>query len=301
MVVAAREAHVGRLVHVERRHDVDHGEALDALRMVEREPVRDAAAAVVADDGEALVAERAHQRDQVGGHRALAVLRVIELGRRRGRRLGRIAVAAQVGNDEARSRRPARARPGATSRASADSRAAAAAAASIDRRRCARTARPSPTGCRPLSNPSNQAMAAPSRGAAGFSPRRARVAAQAASATASRCGAAHAAARLADAQALDDVLDGVAQPALRRIALVAAVPEHADLDPRQVERDRADDETVGEAARRDEAARQHRAAGPSRGRRAPRSRTGSPSGRRAGCGRAPRAPRRRSRAAGRRS
>ena len=70
-------------------------------RMVEREPVRDAAAAVVADHREALVAERAHQRDQVGGHRPLAVLRVVERGRRCRRGLGRVAVAAQVGDDEA--------------------------------------------------------------------------------------------------------------------------------------------------------------------------------------------------------
>ena len=48
--------------------------------MVEREPVRDPAAAVVADHREAVVAERAHQRDQVGGHRPLAVLRVVSSG-----------------------------------------------------------------------------------------------------------------------------------------------------------------------------------------------------------------------------
>ena len=83
MVVPAREAHVGRVVHVERRHDVDQRELVDEPGMVEREPVRDAPAAVVSDDGEALVAERAHQRDEVAGHRALAVLGVVELGRGR--------------------------------------------------------------------------------------------------------------------------------------------------------------------------------------------------------------------------
>ena len=102
MVVDRREAHVGALVRVERRHDVEQREARDAVAVVEREPMRDARAAVVADDGEAFVAERSHQRRHVGGHRALAVLRVVELGRRRRSGLGRVAVAAQVGNDDAK-------------------------------------------------------------------------------------------------------------------------------------------------------------------------------------------------------
>jgi hypothetical protein len=61
--------------------------------MVQRGAKRDAGAAIVADDGEARVAELVHERDDVGGHRALGGLGVPErVGRRR-----RAPVAAQVG------------------------------------------------------------------------------------------------------------------------------------------------------------------------------------------------------------
>ena len=96
VVVVAREAHVGGVVHVQRRRDVDHAQPAHRLRVVDREAVRDAPAAVMADQPEALVAQRAHQRDHVGRHRALAVVGVVgEPGRFR-----RIAVAAQVGHHE---------------------------------------------------------------------------------------------------------------------------------------------------------------------------------------------------------
>ena len=84
MVVADRGAHVDELVHVERRHDVDQRQPLDPVGVVERQPVRHPGAAVVAGDEEALVAEAAHQRRHVGGHRPLAVQRVVGLGRGRG-------------------------------------------------------------------------------------------------------------------------------------------------------------------------------------------------------------------------
>ena len=45
--------------------------------MIEREPMRDAAAAVVAADEKLFVAELAHQRQHIERHRALAVGRVI--------------------------------------------------------------------------------------------------------------------------------------------------------------------------------------------------------------------------------
>ena len=128
MVVGAREAPCRSASYMSSvgAMSITHSRST-ALGMVEREPVRDAAAAVVADDGEALVAERAHQRRHVGGHRALAVA---ARGRPASpRRLGRVAVAAQVGHDEREARRRAAAPRGATSRASAGSRAAAAAAA----------------------------------------------------------------------------------------------------------------------------------------------------------------------------
>jgi hypothetical protein len=58
--------------------------------------VGDPGAAVVPGDGEALVAERAHHRDDVAAHRAVGVGLVV---RRRGRAAGR-AVAAQVRADD---------------------------------------------------------------------------------------------------------------------------------------------------------------------------------------------------------
>jgi len=64
-------------------------------RLVERQAVRDARTAVVTDDGEALEAERAHDRDLVVRHRALRVRPVVG---RRGRLVAR-AIAAQVGHD----------------------------------------------------------------------------------------------------------------------------------------------------------------------------------------------------------
>ena len=51
-----------------------------ALGVVERHPVRHARAAVVADDVEAVEAQRLHDRDAVARHRALGV-RLVVVGR----------------------------------------------------------------------------------------------------------------------------------------------------------------------------------------------------------------------------
>jgi len=82
---------------LERGNDVEHREPPHARRMVEREPVRDARAAVVAGDEEALVPEARHELDHVARHRALRVGAVL----RGGRRLERPAIAAQVRADDA--------------------------------------------------------------------------------------------------------------------------------------------------------------------------------------------------------
>ena len=79
-----------------RRCDIDDAELVDGVAMVEREPVRDAPAAIVAAHEEALVAERAHQRQHVVGHRALAVVGVVRLAAR----LRGVTIAAQVGHHE---------------------------------------------------------------------------------------------------------------------------------------------------------------------------------------------------------
>src|SRR6266511_3706050 len=72
------------------RDDVEHGEPLDLVRVVERVAVGDPGAAVVPDQGDAPVAELLHQRAHVPGHGAL----VVAAGRLVAQR-----VAAQVGGD----------------------------------------------------------------------------------------------------------------------------------------------------------------------------------------------------------
>jgi hypothetical protein len=91
--VPPRERGVGAPPHFAGRDDVEHGEPFDRVRVVERHPVGDAAAAVVAGDGEPVESDRGHRLDLVEGHRALAVGRVV--GRRR--RAERVAVAREVG------------------------------------------------------------------------------------------------------------------------------------------------------------------------------------------------------------
>jgi hypothetical protein len=95
VVVAHREVHVGTLEMLDGRHDVEHSELLDPLRMVERQAMRQSRTAIVAADLEALEAERLHHLDHVLRHRPLGVGRMI-LGRLG---LERAAVAAQVGRD----------------------------------------------------------------------------------------------------------------------------------------------------------------------------------------------------------
>ena len=82
MVVDLGEAHVGGRIHVERRGDVDQRKPAHALRVVERQPVRNAPAPIVADQAEARVAQFRHQRDHVERHRTLAVVRVIGIAGR---------------------------------------------------------------------------------------------------------------------------------------------------------------------------------------------------------------------------
>jgi hypothetical protein len=60
--------------------------------MIEGQAERDPGAAIVADDREALVAERGHQADELAGHLALGVALTV---RAAGRRLRR-AVPAQI-------------------------------------------------------------------------------------------------------------------------------------------------------------------------------------------------------------
>ena len=73
MPVPEREAIVGPRPHLGGRDDVEHSERADALGMVERHSVRDAAATIVPGDGESLKAERSHRLDLVERERALGM------------------------------------------------------------------------------------------------------------------------------------------------------------------------------------------------------------------------------------
>ena len=124
--------------------DVERAQPLDAVGVVEREAVGDPSAAIVAHDGEPVVAERRHEGDDVGRHRALGVHGVLGVVGRR----ARAAVAAQVGHHHGVALGQRRARPGASTRRAAGSRAAARRA--CRRRRCARA---TPRRARPRRHP----------------------------------------------------------------------------------------------------------------------------------------------------
>jgi hypothetical protein len=101
VIARGRGLLIDRLETVERRHDVEQCQALDALGMIARKAVGDARAAVVAGDGEALEAQRPHRLDLVEGERALRIGRIVGAGRR----LGAVAIAAQIGGDDSELRR----------------------------------------------------------------------------------------------------------------------------------------------------------------------------------------------------
>src|SRR6185369_17351030 len=78
-----------------RRHDIEHSELLDSLRMIQRQAIGDAPAAVMPRDGEALEAEMAHEGDLVPRHGPFGIWLVV----RRRRRLAAAAIAAQIRRD----------------------------------------------------------------------------------------------------------------------------------------------------------------------------------------------------------
>ncbi len=96
VIVGAGQFEVRGVVDVQRRRDVDHAQAPYAGRMVQRQPMRHAPAAVVPAHIKRRHVQRRHELDHVLGHGTLAVVAVV----RQVRRLGRVAVAAQVGHDQ---------------------------------------------------------------------------------------------------------------------------------------------------------------------------------------------------------
>ena len=73
---ADREPRIDAVPHRPGRHDVERGELLQPAGMIEREPIGDAAAAVVAGESEAHVAELLHHLDHGVRHAALVVGRM---------------------------------------------------------------------------------------------------------------------------------------------------------------------------------------------------------------------------------
>ena len=96
MVIGRRHVPRDVVPYVPGRHDVEDGEPGDGLRVVQRQPVRDTGAAVVADQVELCEAELAHEPQLVAGHGPLGV-RVTGGVRFR---LARVPVAAQVGEHD---------------------------------------------------------------------------------------------------------------------------------------------------------------------------------------------------------
>ena len=75
--VAEAERHVGSTEVFTGWDDVQDGQRLQTVRMVERHSVRDPATSIVANDREAVEPEPAHHLDHVAGHRSLRVRLVI--------------------------------------------------------------------------------------------------------------------------------------------------------------------------------------------------------------------------------
>jgi hypothetical protein len=94
--VAACEVPVGAPPDLPGRDDVEDGQSVHAVGVVERHSVGHAPTAVVADDREAVMTEGGHRLDLVDRHGPLAVRGVVV--RRRGTE--RRAVARQVGGDD---------------------------------------------------------------------------------------------------------------------------------------------------------------------------------------------------------
>jgi hypothetical protein len=87
---------VGARVHGRHGGDVGHRQPLHRIGVVQRQPMRNLPAAIVADHGEAGRPEEAHQLDLVLGHGAFGAVHVAGPARR----LRRIALAAQVGRHD---------------------------------------------------------------------------------------------------------------------------------------------------------------------------------------------------------
>jgi len=70
MPIGASDVPIGFHEHRVRRHDVENGKRKRAVGMIERQAMRGAPAAVMADDMKAIEAKRPHQPDLIARHGA---------------------------------------------------------------------------------------------------------------------------------------------------------------------------------------------------------------------------------------
>lgn len=71
--IVLRDPGIKILIEILRRDDIHHDQSLDDIRMVQRQTTRDAGPAVVTDQCELPVSERAHGGDLLGGHFPLRI------------------------------------------------------------------------------------------------------------------------------------------------------------------------------------------------------------------------------------
>jgi hypothetical protein len=97
MIVGLRQGHIGAFEHLQRRRDVQDGQRPHPLTVVARQTMRHAGATIMPDQMELRVPKRLHHLDHIQRHRALCVVAVVW----QTRRLGTVAVTAQIGADHA--------------------------------------------------------------------------------------------------------------------------------------------------------------------------------------------------------
>ena len=95
MIIAKAESHVGAFEMFKCWDDIQHTKSFHGFRRIQCQPMRNPCATIMRQDLKAWETEACHQRHHIGGHCALGIRRMI----RADRRLGRIAIAAQIRRD----------------------------------------------------------------------------------------------------------------------------------------------------------------------------------------------------------
>jgi hypothetical protein len=77
MPVDQRQAGIGARPHLRRGDDVEDRQRSDTVRVVERDPIRDSPAPIVAGHGKAVMSERSHGLELIVAERPLGVRGVV--------------------------------------------------------------------------------------------------------------------------------------------------------------------------------------------------------------------------------